>query len=103
MSEYAASMSLRSAAVFAAVPGRSFTHFVSAFFASPQTTYARWILIHLHALSSMHRWRDPRSTEPLNRSSSVLMVAPLSENQDSFVGRFFKSNGFGGHPGSYEL
>src|SRR6266568_8686625 len=28
-------------------------------FASPQTTDARWLPIHLHALSSTHRWRDP--------------------------------------------
>src|SRR5712671_3043747 len=28
-------------------------------FASPQTTDARWLPIHRHALSSTHRWRDP--------------------------------------------
>ena len=28
-------------------------------FASPQTTDARWLPIHPHALSSTHRWRDP--------------------------------------------
>src|SRR3974390_1929297 len=28
-------------------------------FASPQTTDARWLPIHLHALSSTRRWRDP--------------------------------------------
>jgi hypothetical protein len=32
---------------------------------------------HLHALSSMYRWRD-RSTVPLNRSNSVLIGDALS-------------------------
>ena len=32
--------------------------FVSAFSGSPQTTEPRWLPIHLHALSSTHRWRD---------------------------------------------
>src|SRR5436309_12393156 len=27
-------------------------------FASPQTTDERWLPVHLHALSSTHRWRD---------------------------------------------
>ena len=43
-------------------------------FASPQTNGARWLPIHLHALSSTHRWRDRarqrRSIETIPFSSS---------------------------------
>src|SRR5438094_4720624 len=43
-------------------------------FASTQTTDARWLPIHLSALSSTHRWRDParqrrRSEEHTSDSS----------------------------------
>src|SRR6266436_2807981 len=45
-------------------------------FASLQTTDARWLPIHLHALSSTHRWRDRarqrRSIETIPFSSSLL-------------------------------
>src|SRR5215472_15508590 len=33
-------------------------------FASPQTTSARWLPIHLHALSSSHRWPDHARQRP---------------------------------------
>src|SRR2546427_10602163 len=53
-------------------------------FASPQTTDARWLPIHLHALSSTHRWRDPArrrrriATAPFSLSLYFLPSESLS-------------------------
>src|SRR5258708_26478972 len=44
-------------------------------FASPQTTDARWLPIHRHALSSTHRWRDPARQR--RRIAAILFSSSL--------------------------
>ena len=54
-------------------------------FASPQTTGARWLPIHPHARLIQASMAGSRSTAPLNRSKSVLIVAPLCELARRFL------------------
>src|SRR6266436_1627080 len=44
-------------------------------FALPQTTDARWLPIHHHALSSTHRWRDPARQR--RRIAAILFSSSL--------------------------